>query len=118
MPWDLAPPWSNPQKQNAHTVFLRYQTPTGFNVSLGINSDVWQLHSGYGSPEVSNLQPGGQARHSTLFPSTQNEKGETRGGLFLFKVNQKEPAGLDSPFTLVYASACYHWRRGPPLLHG
>jgi len=76
-------------------------TPTGFNVSLGVNSDVWQLHSGYGSPEVSNLQPGGQARHSTLFPSTQNEKGETRGGLFLFKVSQKEPAGLDSPFTLV-----------------
>lgn len=83
-------------------LLMQYQTPIGFNVSLSVESNVWQLHSGYGSPEVSSLQPGGVARQSTLFPSTQNEKGETRSGLFLFKLIQKEKGNIDAPFTILY----------------
>jgi hypothetical protein len=96
---------AKPLCSSANLCCVSLQTPTGFNVSLSVDSDVWQLHSGYGSPEVSSLQPGGQAQHSTLFPSTQNDKGETRGGLFLFKLSQKQDqAGLDTPFTLMYVS--------------
>lgn len=77
------------------------QTPIGFNVSLDV-APSWKLHSGYGSPEVSSLQPGETARHSTLFPCTQNEKGETRGGLFLFKLQPQDKESFASPFRVTY----------------
>lgn len=79
------------------------KTPIGFNVSLDVDSPAWQLHSGYGSPEASAVQLGGTAKHSTLFPSTQNEKGESRSGLFIFKLEQKGQASLDTPFKVMYA---------------
>lgn len=86
-------------------VLRRPQTPIGFNVSLSVDSEVWQLHSGYGSPEVSSLKIGGTARQSTLFPSTQDGKGETRGGIFLFKLDQKQLGSLEAPFTVVYVTS-------------
>jgi hypothetical protein len=48
----------------------------------------FELEKGFGSPEVNKLLPGQPMTISTEFPSPQNEKGERRGGVLLFKLRK------------------------------
>jgi hypothetical protein len=63
-------------------------TPVAFNVNIELKSKQLSLIKGFGSPEVRNVRNGQKKiKLSTEFPSAQNDKAETRGGMILFKLN-------------------------------
>lgn len=65
-------------------------TPVAFNIGIVLESQVFQIEKGYGSPELYKLSASKDFKLSTEFPSAQNEMGERRGGLLLFKLSLKD----------------------------
>eukprot|EP00029_Vermamoeba_vermiformis_P008668 TRINITY_DN4121_c0_g1_i1.p1 TRINITY_DN4121_c0_g1~~TRINITY_DN4121_c0_g1_i1.p1 ORF type:complete len:677 (-),score=215.31 TRINITY_DN4121_c0_g1_i1:73-2004(-) len=62
-------------------------TPIAFNVNIELKSKQLQLLKGFGSPEVRHVSNTKKIKLSTEFPSAQNDKAETRGGMILFKLS-------------------------------
>jgi hypothetical protein len=75
-------------------------TPIAFNITISLKSPRYVLEKGYGSPEISNIQPGGLVKLSTEFPSSKNANGESRSGVFLFKIKDSSPAIAAEAFQL------------------
>jgi len=73
-------------------------TPIAYNIEIRITSSRYELVQGYGSPEVSRVDAGNLVRISTEFPSSKNATGETRSGVFLFRVKDKSPNTPHEPF--------------------
>uniref|UniRef100_A0A6A7FZT5 von Willebrand factor type A domain containing protein n=1 Tax=Hirondellea gigas TaxID=1518452 RepID=A0A6A7FZT5_9CRUS len=66
-------------------------TPIAFSVSINITSKNHSFKSGFGTPELRHVKDGDKSCSlSTVFPSRQNENGETRSGILLFRANSKD----------------------------
>ena len=57
--------------------------PIVFDLSLNLKSDDYNIEMVYGSDSL-NGQKGNLIKVNTLFPSKTSEKGEVKGGMFLF----------------------------------
>jgi Ca-activated chloride channel family protein len=60
-------------------------TPLVFNLRLHLSSDAYVIDKVFGSPE-SELSSGQLMRINTLFPSAQDEQGQTKGGVVLLRL--------------------------------
>eukprot|EP01117_Protostelium_nocturnum_P009975 TRINITY_DN3553_c0_g3_i1.p1 TRINITY_DN3553_c0_g3~~TRINITY_DN3553_c0_g3_i1.p1 ORF type:complete len:603 (-),score=245.46 TRINITY_DN3553_c0_g3_i1:95-1903(-) len=70
--------------------FEHMVTPIAFNIKISTTSTSdFEIEKGFGSPEVEVLKRGEAIAMSTEFPSLQNEKGERKGGILLFKLITK-----------------------------
>jgi len=75
-------------------------TPLVFNLRLHLSSNAYTIDKVFGSPE-SDLSTGQLMRVNTLFPSTKNEHGETKGGVVLLRlVRKNEDAAADDDRSL------------------
>merc|ERR1712227_1051392 len=63
-------------------------TPLVFNLRFHLSSDAYVIDKVFGSPE-SELSTGQLMRINTLFPSTKDEQGQTKGGVVLLRLVRK-----------------------------
>jgi Ca-activated chloride channel family protein len=66
-------------------------TPLVFDLELRLESEGWEIEKVYGSPEADEAT-GEIMKVNTLFPSKRVE-GETKGGIVLLKLKEKNPDG-------------------------
>jgi len=70
-------------------------TPIAFNLEFGMDDEGGEckyfLERGFGSPDVNGaMGVGHRVKIASEFPAMKNEKGETRGGMLLFNVKEKD----------------------------
>ncbi|XP_062501858.1 uncharacterized protein LOC134178963 [Corticium candelabrum] len=64
-------------------------TVIGFNIQMKLNSKEYEFVKGFGSPEVNSLKRGQPIKISSEFPCIHDDKGEAKGGIFLFQLGTK-----------------------------
>lgn len=65
-------------------------TILAFNIRVQLLTPDYILAKGYGSPELHNLKPGKPVVISSEFPCWQDDKGQSKGGMMLFKLGTKK----------------------------
>jgi Mg-chelatase subunit ChlD len=86
-------------KELAAAEFAFWVTPVAFAIDVTMESATHVIAEGFGTPEVRDLVKGSDRpiRFSTEFPSSQNDAGETRAGIVLFRLDRKAAATGHGP---------------------
>jgi uncharacterized protein YegL len=88
-------------------------TILAFDIKVELQSQDYQLVKGYGSPELNAVKPGRPVKISSEFPCSQNELGESKGGMMLFKIQPKK--SRKKPGNEI--KVCVSWREASGSTH-
>jgi len=72
--------------------FAYLVTPIAFNIEVALDAPGRLIVEGFGSPEITAVQPGQRLKLSTEFPSLLNARGEKKPGPYLFLVRSTPEA--------------------------